>query len=159
MPQISATEPEDEVARLQRELAEALERQAATDEVLRAIASSPGDLQRVFDAMLANALQICDAQLGVLFRYDAGEFCTAASLGIPAAYAEYLTGRPHVVSENPHNPLTRVSRTKEVVQISDITAHQAYIERNPRIVALVELAGTRTFVAVPMLKEAELMGA
>jgi two-component system, NtrC family, sensor kinase len=141
------------------ELNEAREQQAATAEVLRIIASSPGELQPVFHAILANAVRLCEAKFGILFRYDGGTFHTAASLGLPPAYAEYLRGRPHVSSEHPHNPLTRVARTKEVLHVPDITADQAYFERNPRIVALVELAGARTPVFVPMLKEDELIGA
>jgi two-component system NtrC family sensor kinase len=138
---------------------EAVEQQTATSEVLGVISSSPGELERVFQIMLANAVRICEAKFGMLFRYDGGAFHTAASLGLPPAYAEYLSRRAHVVSEHPHNPLTRVARTKEVLHSPNITEDQSYIERNPRIVALVELAGARTQVAVPMLKEDELIGA
>jgi signal transduction histidine kinase len=141
-----------------RELSESLEQQSATSEVLRIVSTSPGELQPVFEAMLANAVRLCEAKFGMLFRYDRGVFHTAAALGLPPAYAEYLRGRPHVLSEHPHNPLTRVAMTKEVVLVPDITADQAYLERNPRIVALVELAGARTLVAVPMIKDSGLIG-
>jgi two-component system, NtrC family, sensor kinase len=132
---------QEQVSALTRELAEAREQQTATSEVLGIISSSPGELERVFQTMLANAVRICEAKFGMLFRYDGGAFHAAASLGVPPPYADYLRGRAHVVSEHPHNPLTRIARTKEVLHIPDITADQSYIERNPRIVALVELGG------------------
>ena len=142
-----------------RDLGEALEQQTATSDVLGIISSSPGELERVFQTMLANAVRICEAKFGMLFRYEGGAFHAAASLGVPPAYADYLRGRAHVVSEHPHNPLTRIARTKEVLHSPDISADRAYIERNPRIVALVELAGARSWLGVPMLKEDELTGA
>jgi len=148
-----------ENARLLNELRRSLEQQTATADVLRVVSSSPGELEPVFQAMLANAVRICEAKFGMLFRYDLGAFHTAAALGLPPAYAEYLRGHAHVLSEHPHNPLTLVARTKEVLLVPDITAERAYIERNPRIVALVELAGARTMVTVPMLKDGELLGA
>src|SRR5215813_10401089 len=75
----------DEVTARTRELTESLERQTATSEVLQIISSSPGELEPVFQAMLANAVRICDAKFGVLYRYD-GAFHVAASLGVPPAY-------------------------------------------------------------------------
>jgi signal transduction histidine kinase len=149
----------DEVQARTRELSEALEQQTATAEVLQVISSSPGELEAVFHAMLGNAVRICEAKFGVLFRFDSGAFHATASLGLPTDYAEYVQRRAHVSGEHPHNPLTRISRSKEVLHIPDLTADQSYIERNPRIVALVESAGARTLVAVPMLKEDELIGA
>ena len=148
-----------ENTRLLNELRESLQQQTATSDVLRVISSSPGELEPVFQSMLANAVRICGAKFGMLFRYDGGAFQAAAALDLPPAYAEYLRGRAHILTEHPHNPLTRIARTKKVLLIPDVTADQAYTERNPRIVALVELAGARTLVAVPMLKENELIGA
>jgi hypothetical protein len=74
MPQVSDAESDSKLALVQRQLSEALERQEATDEVLRIIASSPGELQPVFQAMLANATRICEAKFGLLYRFDAGQF-------------------------------------------------------------------------------------
>jgi hypothetical protein len=61
---------ETKVARLTRERDEALEQQTATSEVLRAISSTPADLQPVFEAMLAHAVRICDAMGGGICRWD-----------------------------------------------------------------------------------------
>src|SRR5262249_3666383 len=80
------------------DLSEALEQQTATAEVLQVISSSPGELEAVFQAMLGNAVRICEATFGVLFRYDSGAFHAAASLGLPPDYAEYVR-RVHVSAE------------------------------------------------------------
>jgi GAF domain-containing protein len=95
----------------------------------------------------------------MFFRYDRGAFHTAAALGLPPEYADFLRGRAHVLSEHPDNPLSRVASTKEVLFVPDIAAYPAYLDRNPRMVALVELAGARTLVTVPMLNDGKLIGA
>jgi adenylate cyclase len=64
-----------------------------------------------------------------------------------------------VVGDNPHNPLDRLAASKSVIDMPDLMAEQGYIERDPRFVALVEAAGARTHLAVPMLKDNELVGA
>src|SRR5262247_2561902 len=80
-------------AELKKKLAEALEQQAATSEVLRVISTSPGELEPVFRAMLENAVRVCDAKFGTLFRYD-GEFLhLAAGTGTPSALAEFQRRR------------------------------------------------------------------
>src|SRR6516225_11454006 len=138
------------------DLSASLERQTATSEVLQVISSSPGELQPVFQAMLANGVRICEAQFGVMFGFADGVFRALSSLGAPPPP---LTQQPHVVSEHPHNPLTRLAENKAVVHIPDLTVDQAYLERNPRIVALVESGGARNLLLVPMLKDDELVGA
>ena len=148
---------ETEIARLTRELSEALERQAATSEVLQVISGSPGDLQPVFAAMLENAVRICDAKFGNIHRWDGDALHLMATHNTPHAFAEYRRRslwRPH-----PTNAVGRAIATKTVVQVADIAAEQAYTEqRNPSYVAAVELGGIRTLLAVPMLKESELIG-
>ena len=89
-----------------RELAEALEQQTATSEVLQVISSSPGELEPVFQAMLSNAVQICEGKFGIMFGFADGAFRALSSLGVPPAL---LIQQPHIVSEHPHNPLTRVA--------------------------------------------------
>src|SRR6266852_5464625 len=91
----SAADLQEQLDRRTRELAEALEQQTATSEVLRIISGSSGELAPVFESLLANAVRICEAKFGMLFRYDGGAFHTAASLGLPPAYAEYLRRRAH----------------------------------------------------------------
>jgi GAF domain-containing protein len=145
------------VAQLTHKLNEAIEQQTATAEVLRVVSSSPGELEPVFQAMLANAVRICEAKFGILYRYDGTLFHTVGLFGVPSAYADYLKREP--IRPSLQNGLGRAVQTKRLIHIPDITAEQAYSEREPLRVATVELAGARTLVAVPMLKEDEFVGA
>jgi GAF domain-containing protein len=143
-----------------RELSEALEQQTATSEVLQVISTSPGELQPVFEAMLANATRLCEAKFANLFLYEKDSFRIVAQQNAPRAYAERWRRNPVlVVDDNPRNPLARLVATRSVVDIVDLMAEQGYVERDPRFVALVESAGARTHLLVPMLKEGELIGA
>ena len=149
-----------ENTRLLNELRESLEQQTATSEVLQVISSSPGELEPVFNAILANATRICEAKFANLFLYADNSFRIAAQQNAPPAYAERWRQRPVLaVGDNPRNPLDRLATTKCVVNITDLMAEPGYIERNPRFVALVESAGARSHLAVPMLKDGELVGA
>jgi signal transduction histidine kinase len=149
-----------ELAEARGHLSEALEQQAATSEVLRVMSSSSGELEPVFQAMLANAVRICNAKFGNLFLYEGNSFRIAAQRNAPPAYAERWRQNPVLmVDDNPHNPLARLVKTRDVVNIVDLAAESAYLERDPRFVALVEGAGARTHLLVPMLKEAKLIGA
>ena len=143
-----------------RELSESLEQQTATSEVLRVISSSPGELEPVFQAMLENATRICEAKFANLFLYEDSSFRVVALQNAPQAYAERWRDRPVLrIADNPRNPLSRLAATKDVIDIPDLMAEPGYIERDPRFVTLVESAGARTLLAVPMLKDEELVGA
>jgi signal transduction histidine kinase len=141
--------------KLEKKLAEALEQQAATSEVLGVISSSPGELQPVFDAMLANATRLCDAKFGNLNLYDGGEFCHVAHHNVPPAFAE---ARPHRFRPHPASGHAEVVKTKLAVHIEDVRAMPPYREGDSTIVALADLGGARTFMIVPMLKEGALVG-
>ena len=149
-----------ENVRLFNETKEALEQQTATSEVLQVISSTPGELQPFFETILENATRICEAKFANLFLYADNSFRIAAQQNPPAAYAERWRKNPILtVSDNPRNPLTRLAITKCVVNITDLMAEPGYIERDPRFVGLVESAGARTHLLVPMLKDGELAGA
>ncbi|MGB7771129.1 MAG: GAF domain-containing protein, partial [Pseudolabrys sp.] len=139
------------------DLSESLEQQTATSEVLKVIANSSGELQQVFDTMLANATRICAAKFGELWLREGDAFRLGALLGAPPAFAEARWREP-VVHPGPHTGLGRIAVTKQPIHITDVRADQAYAERDPMRVILVELAGARAYVAVPMLKEDELIG-
>ena len=139
------------------DLTESLEQQTATSEVLKVISISPGELEPVFNAMLANATRICDAKFGDLWLYDGETFRIAALHGAPSAYAEERRRVP-VMRAGSGTGLARVAKLKQTVHIADITTERAYVERDPMRVATAELAGAKTLVCVPMLKNDELIG-
>ena len=139
------------------DLTEALEQQTATAEVLRVISSSPGDLQPVFATMLENAVRICGAILGNIYRWDGDALNLIATHNTPSTYAELRRRSPFRADQK--TPVGRMIATKTVVQVADFSGEQTYVEGNPGAVAVVQLGGVRTFLAVPMLKENELFGA
>jgi GAF domain-containing protein len=145
----------DDVQKRTQELSESLEQQTATSEVLRVISSSSGALEPVFDAMLANAVRICEAKFGVLFRYDGDAFRAAAWLGVPPKFAEFWQRGPRRPGRK--TALGRNVETKQTVHIVDVTEDPAYIEGEPVFVAAVKLGGFRSILNVPMLKDNELM--
>jgi len=146
-----------ELAEAREQLAEALEQQTATSEVLNVISNSPGDLQPVFKAILAHATRICGAKFGMLNLYDGDSFRTLAFHNAPPEYVEarsrFGAFRPH-----PESALGYVERTRQIAQIDDIRARRPYHERDPAVLALADLAGARTLLIVPMVKENELIG-
>ena len=140
-----------------RELSEAREEQAATAEVLQVISSSPGELEHVFETILANATRLCEAKFGNLFLLENDAFRAVAMHG-PSRLIEWLRRQPVVdLRDHPRVPIARVAITKEVLQVPDFRADQSYIEHDARILAIVE-AGGRSLLAVPMLKEGKLIG-
>jgi two-component system, NtrC family, sensor kinase len=150
----------DEVQKRTRELSEALEQQTATSEVLRAISTSPGDLELVFKTMLENATRICEAKCGNLHLFEGDVFRAVARHGAPDPYADIRQREPLIsVRDHPDIPLARIARSNQVVHIHDLTLDSAYLDRDQRVVGLVELAGARTLLIVPMLKEGKLIGA
>ena len=145
-----------ENARLLNELREALEQQTATSEVLRVISSSPGDLDAVFRTMLQNATRICEAKFGTLDLHEGGGLRLAAAYDVPPVFTE-------VRGEGPFQPapggiLDTAMKTRRTVHIHDLATTDAYAQRHPRMVDAVEVAGIRTAVGVPMLKDEELVG-
>src|SRR5262249_17384031 len=86
----------------------------------------------------------CEAKLGIMFRFADGVFRATSWLGNPPAH---IIEQPHVVSENPHNLLTRIVTTKQPACSSDLTKEPAYIEGNPRYVALVESVVAQPFLS------------
>ncbi len=147
----------NEVEARTRELTESLEQQTATSEVLEVISRSPGELQPVFEAMLANAVKICEARLEVLLLCEDDGFRHVAGHGTPPAYDELRRHEP-VIRPSPDAPLGRVAATKQVVHVADLREEEAYAAAGPGIVAMVDRAGARSLVNVPMLKDDELVG-
>jgi GAF domain-containing protein len=146
----------DEVQARTRELSESLEQQTATSEVLRVISSSPGDLDPVFQTMLTNAVRICEANFGNMYLRDGEVFRLAAAHNTPPALAEERKRAP--LSGRSSN-FGRMVQMKQVVHVVDLSAERSYLDRDPEAVSGVELGHIRTILFVPMLKDAELIGA
>src|SRR5437868_863680 len=146
--QESYADLENKVEQRTAELTESLQQQTATSEVLAIISSSAGELQPVFHKMLENATRICGAKFGTMTLYEDGGFRTVALYNAPQAYVDtqlYKVIRPH-----PESGLGTVERTHQAVHIDDIRAQTPYLEGNPNVRALADLAGARTLVIVPM---------
>jgi two-component system, NtrC family, sensor kinase len=133
-----------------------MEQQRATAEVLELISSSSGDIQPIFANILASAVRVCGAHNGAIHRWEGDALHLVAAHNMPAAYIELRMKMPH----RPHQLSVsgRMLAGKGPIQIADLAADRAYLERNPPTVAAVELAGVRTTLAVPMWKENTLVG-
>ena len=134
-----------QVAALKSELDDAREQQTATSEVLKVISSSPGDLQPVFQAMLENAVRICEANFGVLNRHENGALRVGAMHNLPPTFAEFLTTQDGPFQPIPGSALDRVIRTRQVCHDANQTTGRA-----------ATLGGARSTACVPMLKDDEL---
>ncbi|MGY4344298.1 GAF domain-containing protein/HAMP domain-containing protein [Bradyrhizobium sp. GM7.3] len=138
------------------ELTESLEQQTATSEVLQVISSSPGELAPVFHKMLENATRVCGASFGVMNLWDGENFTIAADYNVPPAFAasrKDMAIRPH-----PESALAVVVRTRQVVHVHDVQQTPAYLAGGPTIRGISDVAGARTIVIVPMMRESELIG-
>jgi signal transduction histidine kinase len=145
---------------LLNELRESLQQQTATSEVLQVISNSPGELEPVFQAMLANATKLCEASYGGMWLCEGDAFRAAARHGdaaLPAAFAEqWRTGT--VFRPGPDVPIARVAQTRQALQIADLREDRSYLAGDPLPVSAADIAGVRTVLAVPMLKENALVG-
>jgi class 3 adenylate cyclase len=148
---------ETETARLTRERDEALEREKATAEVLQLVSRSPNEPNRVFQAILENAVRLCEAKFGILFLYieREREFSAAATWNVPSAHADDLKKG---IRYHPRIPLGRAAITKRPVYVADVRTDSTYIDGFAGMVAAADLGGVRTLVHVPMLKDNDLVG-
>jgi GAF domain-containing protein len=136
------------------DLTEALEQQTATSEVLKTISASPGDLQPVFANLLENAVRICNASFGVLPLYEGEHFRVVAMHNAPLAYADLRRRQPVFRTER----MMRLATSKQPFQVADLLADD-YRDNSFDARAFAELTGARTILAVPLLKEDQLVGA
>ena len=153
----SSTSVDTKNALLRRERDEALEQQKATAEVLRVISASPGDLKPAFAVILENATRLCQANFGVLFLCEGDAYRAVAMHNAPSEYVDARQREP-LVSMTGTTVIAEVARTKRTIQTADMAKDPAY-QKNPQYTQLfVRLTGARSFVAVPMLKDSELIG-
>jgi signal transduction histidine kinase len=155
--QESYADLESKVEQRTAELSESLQHQTATSDVLQVISRSPGDLNPVFQTIVASATRICHAQFGQLFLYENGGFRCTSVHNLPTAFAETFSRNP-VITPPPSDPLGRLALTHKFIQVADVTQEPDYVAGFPPIVELVKLGGARTILLVPMLKEDSLVG-
>jgi signal transduction histidine kinase len=153
----SSAHLQEQLDRRTSELAQALEQQAAISAVLEAISSSQGELEPVFRSVLENATRICAAEFGTLFLCEADGYRVVALHNAPPALVE-LRRREPLVRPGPGSSLVRSAQTGQPVQIPDMIADRAYLERDPLRLKLVEL-GHRAVLTVPMLRHGAMIGA
>jgi two-component system, NtrC family, sensor kinase len=146
----------NELRQRTNDLTESLEQQTATSEVLQIISKSPGELESVFEAMLGNAVRICGAKFGNMWLRDGDGFRVGAMYGTPQAYADFVR-REGVFHFEPRAGLGTVVRTKQPFQFEDVAAAPTYGDKARQ--AIADLAGARTLIGVPMLKDDEVIGA
>ena len=144
-----------ENTRLLNELRESLQQQTATADVLKVISSSPGNLEPVFQAILASATEICQTKFGTLNLFENNTFRNVALHNPPPQFRMRLG---QILHPHPDSGLAHVARTKQIAHIEDIRTQKPYLEGNQAIVELADLAGARTQLSVPMLKEDALLG-
>jgi adenylate cyclase len=150
---------ETNVARLTRERDEALEQQTATSEVLKFISGSPSELKPVFDAILERATRICEAKFGTMWLREGDAFRVVALHNAPPAYEERRRNRLiHLFDLHPKSPFRRSLEARQVIHIADLRVDQGYLAGAPTAVDVVDAAGARTGLIVPMLKGNELVG-
>jgi GAF domain-containing protein len=125
--------------------------------VLQVTSNSPGELEPVFEAMLANAARVCEGKFGSLYLYDGERFHAGALHNAPPAFAEFRRSEPEF-RPPPGSGLAELVATRRTVHTPDIMLDKGYVDRNPIIVSSVELGGFRTVLAVPMLKDEKLVG-
>ena len=133
-----------------------MEQQKATAEVLRVISASPGELDPIFDSMLKNAVRLCDAKFGIIYRWVDDALHLVSAYNAPPAFVE---ARRQPWRPSPDIPMGRMLATNTVTHVVDMAAEHGYADRNPTLVQSVQIGGTRSYMAVPMLKENNFIGA
>jgi len=140
-----------------QELTEALEQRTATSEVLGVISSAQSELESVFDTILANALRLCDADMGHVVRAEAGTLSVAAMRGVRLDYAQFWRERGPW-QPAPDSAPAQAMEQKKPVQIADMSQTSGYAAGGQATVAAVKLGGLRTALLVPMVTDEKAIG-
>jgi len=147
------------ISELALSLEDALRRERAIGEVLRIISRARGDLQEVIAAVLDHALELCDAEFGILFDYAPAEgFRASFTKGIPGPFEDWLVQRG-TFRVGSASGLGRLETSHVPVNIADVRTEAVYREGDPLRLATADLGGARSFVAIPMIAGDRLIGA
>ena len=141
----------ERIADLERDLAEALERQSAADRVLEVLGRSTFELEPVFETVLQQAVRLCRADAGLIYVLDGDVYRCAVTLGASQAYRDYIMGVPLQVGSG--TVVGRVGSERRTVQIRDARNDPGYT-----MARALELGGFRTMLGVPMLAEDRVLG-
>jgi GAF domain-containing protein len=156
-PDGTLADPQEVIADLQRRLAEAEAREAATAEVLQVINASPGDLAPVFDKIVERAMGLCGAAFGTMVIADGEQFHTVSARGVPSAYLEFRRRNP---VPSGHAGIAAAIRAGEsVVHTLDLKDTDLYRSGDDRRRALVDLGGARTCLVANLKKDGDVLGA
>ncbi len=142
----SAAVKDGEVARLTRELKEALEQQSATADVLRMISSSPIEVQSVLDVIVRTAAELCASEYSILFRLQDGKYHVACSNKAEAEFVKFFLKHP--ISVDRGSLVGRTALERRSVHIRDCLADPEY-----RLHEAARLGKHRTMLGVPLLRE------
>lgn len=147
------------ISELALSLEEAISREKALTEVLRIIGAAQGDVDTVMPSILQYALDVCDAEFGMLFEArDLGKFRASHAMGIPAAFEAWFHDQGDF-RPGPATGLGRMAHQREVINIIDVRSEDLYRANDPLRLATADLGGARSFLAIPMLAADRLVGA
>ncbi|MFK7745856.1 MAG: LuxR C-terminal-related transcriptional regulator [Roseobacter sp.] len=140
-------------------LEEAISREKALSEVLRIIGAAKGNLDTVMPAILSYALELCDAEYGILFEYrQEKKFHATFTLGIPSDLEAWFDDQGWF-AVSPKTGLGRMDVQRKAINIFDVKSEDIYKTDDPLRYATADLGGARSFVAIPMLAAGQLIGA
>lgn len=155
----SQTELNSVISELALSLEEAISREKALTEVLRIISAAQGDVGTVLPSILRYALELCDAEFGILFEYRRNHrFCAGHTLGIAEPFKKWLDDQGEF-AVSPETGLGRMATRQDVINIIDVKSEDIYRTGDPLRDATAVLGGARSFVAIPMLAADKLVGA
>jgi two-component system NtrC family sensor kinase len=140
-----------ELAETRKALAEALEQQTATSQILRVISTSPTDVQPVFETIVRNAVSLCGSLFANVFRFDGEQLHFVAGHNVGPSYVELLRAK-YPMRPDFSQVSGRVLLTRSVVRLEDVLADPDYDQRFPQAM------GWRKMLGVPMLRQGDPLG-